>query len=112
MCFLFLFIFLYIVFLSLALLIFIWTILPRNKPKKINKIKTNNSNLYYKDLQKMKPFTIKEGILKNQENYIIEQIQINSIIATKKHKTLVLGIMFLILSIISIIVSLLLYMFI
>ncbi|WP_338979140.1 Pycsar system effector family protein [Spiroplasma endosymbiont of Panzeria rudis] len=110
-CFLITFVFLYVVFLCLAFLFFILTIFPRSKPKKINKVKTNNSNMYYKDLQKMKPDSIREGILQNKENYLSEQIQINSIIACKKHKMLVLGILFLILSIFSIIISVSLYIF-
>lgn len=55
---------------------------------------------------------IKKEILKNHENDLLEQIQINSIIASKKHKFLVWGTIFLILSIFLIIVSILLYIFI
>lgn len=111
--FLLIFISLDALFLCLAIIIFIWSILPRNKPKKISKIKTNNSIWYYKDLQNMKVKNIKKGILKNQENYhLSEQIKINSIIASKKHKILVLGIIFLLLSIFSIVISVLLYIFI
>ncbi len=108
--FLFIFVFLYILFLFLALFIFIWSILPRSRPKKIKEIKTNNFSLYYKDLQKMEINNI-EKKLKNGENDLLEQIKINSIIASKKHKILIWGILFLILSIFSIIIFILFYIF-
>ncbi|WDA54484.1 MAG: hypothetical protein PPFGHCPK_00931 [Spiroplasma endosymbiont of Drosophila atripex] len=111
-CFLFTFVLLYVVFLCLAFLFFILTIFPRSTPKKLNKIRKNDYTLYYKDLQKMKPDSIKEIILQDQETDLLKRIQINSIIACKKHKMLVLGILFLILSTLSIVTSLLLYMFI
>ncbi|WP_339046050.1 Pycsar system effector family protein [Spiroplasma endosymbiont of Colias croceus] len=111
-CFLFTFVLLYVVFLCLAFLFFILTIFPRSTPKKLNKIRKNDYTLYYKDLQKMKRDSIKEIILQDQETDLLKRIQINSIIACKKHKMLVLGILFLILSTLSIVISLLLYMFI
>ncbi|WP_338960074.1 MULTISPECIES: Pycsar system effector family protein [unclassified Spiroplasma] len=111
-CFLFTFVLLYVVFLCLAFLFFILTIFPRSTPKKLNKIRKNDYTLYYKDLQKMKPDSIKEIILQDQETDLLKRIQINSIITCKKHKMLVLGILFLILSTLSIVTSLLLYMFI
>ncbi|TLF26245.1 MAG: hypothetical protein FCO83_01890 [Spiroplasma sp. WSS] len=111
-CFLFTFVLLYVVFLCLAFLFFILTIFPRSTPKKLNKIRKNDYTLYYKDLQKMKPDSIKEIILQDQETDLLKRIQINSIIACKKHKMLVLGILFLILSTLSIVIWLLLYMFI
>ncbi|WP_338956708.1 Pycsar system effector family protein [Spiroplasma endosymbiont of Tiphia femorata] len=111
-CFLFTFVLLYVVFLCLAFLFFILTIFPRSTPKKLNKIRKNDYTLYYKDLQKMKPDSIKEIILQDQETDLLKWIQINSIIACKKHKMLVLGILFLILSTLSIVISLLFYMFI
>lgn len=37
--FLIIFVLLYVIFLFLAIIIFIWSILPRSKPKKINEIK-------------------------------------------------------------------------
>ncbi len=101
------FIFVYIVFLFLALLIFISSILPRNKSKKNNKNKTKDVSFYYKELQKMKPSIIKKTISENQETYLSEQIQINSKIATKKHKMLVCGIIFLILSVVTLIICIL-----
>ncbi len=110
--FIYIFIILYILFLCLSILIFICSIFPRSKPKKINNIKTNNSVLYYKDLHKMEVKNIKEEMLQNQENYLSEQIKINSKIATKKHKMLVYGIVFLIFSVLSIVISIVLYMFI
>ncbi len=110
MYFLFIFVFLYVLFLFLAIFIFIWSILPRSKPKKIKEIKTNNFSLYYKDLQKMEINNIEE-ILKNEESDLLEQIKINSIIASKKHKNLIWGILFLLLSIFSIIIFILFYMF-
>lgn len=105
---LFIFIFLYIVFSCLALVIFIWSVVPRGTPKKIKKIKT----LYYKDLEKMKPLNIKKQLLENQEIDLLERIQINSIIASKKHKMIFFGIIFLSLSLISLVVSIFLYVFI
>ncbi len=110
--FIYVFITLYILFLCLSILIFICSIFPRNKPKKIDNIKTNNSVLYYKDLQKMKVNNIKEKMLQNQENCLSEEIKINSMIATKKHKMLVYGIVFLILSILTILIAALFYVFI
>ncbi len=112
--FLFLFTILYILFLFLSIIIFICSISPRSRPKTLNKNKTNNFSLYYKDLQKMKISNIKKEVLKNKETCLrlSEQIKINSIIATKKHKLLNWGILFLILSIFSIIISVLFYMFI
>lgn len=110
--FIYVFITLYILFLCVSILIFICSIFPRSKPKKIDKIKTNNSVLYYKDLQKMEVKNIKAEMLQNQENYLSEQIKINSKIATKKHKMLVYGIVFLIFSVLSIVISIVLYMFI
>ncbi|WP_425381762.1 Pycsar system effector family protein [Spiroplasma endosymbiont of Polydrusus pterygomalis] len=106
-CFWLFFIFVYVFFLFLALLIFISSILPRNKPKKINKNKTKDSSFYYQELQKMKPSIIKKIISESQETYLSEQIQINAKIAAKKHKMLVCGIIFLILSVITLIICIL-----
>lgn len=78
--FIYLFIILYILFLCLSILIFICSIFPRSRPKK------------YKDLQKMEVKSIKAEMLQNQDDCLSEEIKINSMIATKKHKMLVYGI--------------------
>lgn len=52
----------------------------------------------------MKPSLIKKTISESKETYLSEQIQINSIIASKKDKMLVWGITFLILAVVTLII--------
>lgn len=100
----------YILLLVFSICLFIMTILPRKRPKKMKQTETNNSIWYYEDLSKMELEIIKVELSKIDKIDLTEQIKINSIIANKKYTFLIWGISFLFISILFILISIILYL--